>query len=56
MVQELFVVAVDVGGITVPMLVPYSDIRCPASGADIDHVAAASRRAPAGPVGDSDQG
>lgn len=42
MTQELFVVAVDLGGFTVPMLVPYSDIRCPASGAEVDHVASGS--------------
>jgi hypothetical protein len=45
MTQELYVVAVDVGGYTVPMLLPFSDVRCPTSGADVDHVAAESRRA-----------
>jgi hypothetical protein len=33
---------VDLGGDAAPMLVPYADNRCPAPGADVDHVAIAS--------------
>lgn len=39
MTHELFIVVVDVGGCTVPMLVPYAGTRCPSTGADIDHLA-----------------
>jgi hypothetical protein len=43
--EQLYIVAVDLGGFTVPMLVPYSDVRCPGTGADVDHVAVASKGA-----------
>lgn len=39
MAQGLYIVAVDLGGYTAPMLVPYYDTRCPESGADVDHLA-----------------
>ena len=39
MTHELFIVVVDLGGCTAPMLVPYADIRCPSTGADVDHLA-----------------
>jgi hypothetical protein len=40
MTYELFIVAVDLGGYTAPMLMPFSATRCPATGVDVDHVAA----------------
>lgn len=39
MAYEMFIVAVDLGGQTAPMLVPYFDNRCPSTGADVDHLA-----------------
>jgi hypothetical protein len=53
--EQLYVVAVDMGGFTVPMLVPYSDIRCPTTGADVDHVAVASKGAVVIAIEESDK-
>ena len=45
--NELFIVAVDLGGYTAPMLMPFSGTRCPATGVDVDHVAVAPGGEPA---------